>query len=103
MANYREKYENYYGTRLSTTTDVHHLDYVHANNNVQNLVALPEEVHNKLHQLRAKVQSKFSGTTVSNVQIPKSKDDVESIKAIIEYYNYLIESKQYINKRDHLV
>ena len=47
--NYRQYYKEYYGIDFGKDMDVHHLDFNRDNNNIDNLLLIPKEVHNKFH------------------------------------------------------
>lgn len=47
--NYRKNYEQQTGETLPTTFDVHHIDFNRSNNDINNLVALPKELHQNYH------------------------------------------------------
>ena len=47
---YRKKYETYHNTKLSKDYDVHHIDWNHNNNNIDNLIAIPRTVHKIIHK-----------------------------------------------------
>jgi hypothetical protein len=48
--NYRTIYESYYKVKLRTgTASIHHLDWNHNNSGPCNLVAIPQELHDKIN------------------------------------------------------
>lgn len=49
LKNYREKYKRYYGIEFGKEYDIHHIDLNHNNNDIDNLVLLPKELHCKYH------------------------------------------------------
>lgn len=50
MANYRKKYELYHNVKLTPDIDIHHIDWNHNNNDIENLIAVPKLVHTIIHQ-----------------------------------------------------
>jgi hypothetical protein len=50
LANYRKKYELYHNVKLTPDTDIHHIDWNHNNNDIENLMAVPKLVHTIIHQ-----------------------------------------------------
>ena len=49
MSAYREKYVKHHG-EIPDDWDVHHIDGDHGNNNLKNLIAIPEPLHLALHR-----------------------------------------------------
>ena len=49
LKNYREKYKRYYGIEFGRDYEIHHIDLNHNNNDIDNLVLLPKELHHKYH------------------------------------------------------
>ena len=46
---YRKQYEKYHSLKLSSDYDVHHIDWNHNNNDIDNLIAVPKLVHTIIH------------------------------------------------------
>lgn len=46
---YRQYYKDYYGIEFDDNMVVHHIDFDRTNNNIDNLLLLPKEVHAKYH------------------------------------------------------
>ena len=49
LKNYRLKYKRYYGIEFDGGYDVHHIDFDRSNNDIDNLLLLPSELHQKYH------------------------------------------------------
>lgn len=47
--NYREKYKRHYGIDFGKEYHVHHIDGDRSNNDIDNLILLPSELHRMLH------------------------------------------------------
>tara|TARA_S200002703_G_C3736998_1_gene226584 strand:- start:674 stop:880 length:207 start_codon:yes stop_codon:yes gene_type:complete len=47
--NYRKLYENKIG-KIPNDWEIHHIDFNHNNNNIDNLIAIPKIVHVVIHQ-----------------------------------------------------
>ena len=47
--NYRKLYENKIG-KISNDWEIHHIDFNHNNNDIDNLIAIPKIVHVVIHQ-----------------------------------------------------
>ena len=46
---YRQLYKDYYGIEFDRNMVVHHIDFDRSNNNIDNLILLPNRVHAKYH------------------------------------------------------
>lgn len=46
---YIKKYEQHHNVKIEKDWDVHHIDADRSNNDIENLIALPKEFHNVLH------------------------------------------------------
>lgn len=47
--NYRQLYKDYYGIEFGPEMVVHHIDFDRSNNNISNLLLLPNRLHAKYH------------------------------------------------------
>lgn len=57
---YRKMYKHYFKIDFNERFDIHHIDFNHENNDINNLILLPKELHNKYHNLL--VQLNFNTT-----------------------------------------
>lgn len=48
--NYRRLYEKHYGIKIPPEYDVHHIDFNHDNDEIENLILLPKKLHQRLHK-----------------------------------------------------
>lgn len=51
---YRKFFEEYYEIEIPDGFEIHHADHNHNNNNIENLVMLPKELHRKYHRFLKK-------------------------------------------------
>lgn len=49
LKNYRTKFKRYYNIDFSSDYAIHHIDLNHDNNEIENLLLLPRELHNQYH------------------------------------------------------
>lgn len=49
LKDYRKKYKRYYGIEFSKNYVIHHIDLNHENNDIDNLLLMPMELHSKYH------------------------------------------------------
>lgn len=47
--NYRKLYAKHYGITIPPEYDVHHIDFNRNNNDIKNLILLPKELHQRIH------------------------------------------------------
>lgn len=69
LKNYRLKYKRYYGIEFGKEFDIHHIDFNHLNNDINNLLLLPKELHSKYHLLINELGGTEKGLIKVNVQI----------------------------------
>lgn len=50
--NYRKKYKDYFKIHFGSEYDIHHIDFNHENNDIDNLLLLPKKLHRKLHDAK---------------------------------------------------
>lgn len=51
MESYRTVFKKHYGIDFSREYDIHHIDLNHNNNDINNLMLLPKELHSEYHTL----------------------------------------------------
>lgn len=59
MTNYRNKYKQYYGIDFGKQYIVHHIDEDRNNNDIDNLLLLPNVLHSKYHQYKRELEMNF--------------------------------------------
>lgn len=47
--NYRKYYKEYYGIEFGNEFDIHHIDAIRENNDINNLILLPKSLHQQYH------------------------------------------------------
>ena len=50
---YREKYKKRFGIKFNNDYEVHHIDFDRSNNEIENLILLPRDLHKKLHKIHS--------------------------------------------------
>lgn len=53
LKNYREKYKRHYNIDFGSDFVVHHIDENRQNNDIENLLLLPRELHSKYHAYKS--------------------------------------------------
>lgn len=49
---YRKKYKDYFKIQFGKEYDIHHIDFNHKNNDIENLLLLPRDLHQRLHKAK---------------------------------------------------
>ena len=89
--NYRKKYEDYFNVNLPSDIVVHHIDANRENNSLDNLVAMPRELHSRYHSQKNELFSVLSHADDKYL-------DLEIIISGIALNNYYLEMmKSFIN------
>lgn len=58
---YKKFYEEYYGIEIPSGFDIHHIDGNRENNNIENLLMLPSDLHHRYHLTKQFVQGYDAG------------------------------------------
>ena len=100
--NYRKFYENQYKVKLNKNFDIHHIDYNHNNNDITNLVALPKELHHRLHNAYNEYIQWCSNYSLDDIRLHTGAlcSHTMFIESLTEYLNIVEECKVYMNKRN---
>ena len=88
MSNYRQYYKDYYGIDFSDEYEIHHIDFNHKNNEINNLVLLPKKLHRQYHYLLNIINSfKDKSSLTFNVKIQGNRINADNYKIdIIEKF-----------------
>lgn len=101
--NYRLLYETYY-RYIPEDWEIHHIDYNHYNNDIENLVALPKELHRKLHQSYDKLCQYNLVECIENNWLNIHSGYVNNrtlfMEYLCDYINVIEECTKYMNIRE---
>ena len=99
---YRHTYEEYYKVKLDNSWDVHHIDYDHNNNDVNNLVALPNYLHQKLHMAHNQFELSKQNFSLSDIVLHSGQlcAHTEFMQALNNYVNIVNECTVFMTMRD---
>lgn len=67
MEDYKKIYENYFGIKIPSGFDIHHLNLSHSDNRIENLLMLPYSVHMKYHELRPQLQDLTVNVEITSI------------------------------------
>lgn len=90
--NYRQYYKKYFGIEFGPEMAVHHIDFDRTNNNIENLLLLPKELHAKYHWYVSALGGAGTGMIDPDMRISGNtyKNDAliglgETLKEIMEW------------------
>lgn len=66
---YRKYYKDYYGIDFGSEYDIHHIDFNHGNNDINNLILLPEYLHKEYHELVGSIEFLLEGGFTTKIDI----------------------------------
>lgn len=99
---YRQDYENYYGVTLDANWHVHHIDYNHNNDNIENLVALPNYLHLELHKAHDTLEQYENDFQLSDIRLHSGLccSHSDFMVALTNYVNVIDKCTTFMNMRD---
>lgn len=65
LKDYRKKYKRYYGIDFGKEYAIHHIDGDRSNNDINNLLLLPSELHSRYHFLKKCVEGQEVPTDIT--------------------------------------
>nr|DAH58037.1 MAG TPA: HNH endonuclease [Caudoviricetes sp.] len=103
--NYREYYKKYFGIDFGNEFEIHHIDGNRDNNNIDNLILIPDKTHSDFHQTSrffsefTKISPDLAGINQINVycadELERYVCSVSEIKRYFEFKksNYEVRPK----------
>lgn len=96
---YRSYIKRYYNIEFGSEYAVHHIDFNHDNNDIQNLMVMPKSLHNKYHMIvnqcgginvngvnSIMLNAEFGEHTTHTIQVLTTL--IETLKECEKWYNY---------------
>lgn len=89
--NYRKLYEDYYNISIPDRYDIHHIDRDRGNNEIDNLILLPKELHNRYHKVFPPIVDCYEISYKINLcsDLPLSNAE-EAVKVMMEISNWVL-------------
>lgn len=84
--NYRMKYKKFYNVDFGSELEVHHIDENRDNNDIDNLILLPQKLHNLYHEY-IKYANDFDRVGFKNIFFDNSIRQQINIKGIYELFD----------------
>lgn len=99
---YRQDYEKYCGIKLDDDWDVHHIDYDHNNNDIENLVALPNYLHSELHTAYNNWKSCKQNFQLSDIRLHSGLccNHTNFMTALTDYLNVIDRCVTFMSMRE---
>lgn len=101
LKNYRLKYKRYYGIDFGNDFDIHHMDFNHSNNDINNLLLLPKKLHKRYHYHLNCLQAK-KGKIVLNTKLYIPQENAFDIDIIEELCEDLREIQKWLLYKNKL-
>ena len=95
---YRKKYEQYYGIKLTIDYAIHHIDFDRTNNEIENLLLLPRKLHAKYHFILNAI-----GATqgLANLSLNTFNTSDYSLLVFKELPEIIFECKKWLRLKEH--
>lgn len=100
---YRKKYKDYFNIQFGNEYDVHHIDFNHYNDSIDNLLLIPKELHQRLHKAKTNygafvdnqknVFSDIKNQVSCNI-LSKAMREIADIYSELERWVYMKENEQ---------
>lgn len=105
---YKKKYEMICNIKIPKGYVVHHIDKNRKNNDIKNLVLLPEKLHQRYHILLSKIEHRYEIVTQLLGSLDKGvgiNDYIkcEQAKTEAEFIEVWYECLMYVDYRDYLL
>lgn len=99
--NYRKFYSEYYHVIVPASYDIHHIDFNHENNAPENLVALPRDLHERLHVAKGNYDAVARDYTLDDVTLYAGfvSNHTLFMQYLSTYIQTVDECVPYMNKR----
>lgn len=100
--NYRKLYEKELNTKIPKGFDIHHIDFNHDNNEMENLLMLPKALHQKLHSISVPALDSFRTTPRRNIFETGFTANNILINELIGYQGLLLEINEWSDYKFYL-
>lgn len=82
--NYRRIFKQHYGIEFGTEFDVHHIDGDRSNNEIENLMVLPSDLHTRYHSLKREIEGQFVPTKITGNGVNNSQNCIFNLEKFLE-------------------
>lgn len=81
---YRQLYKDHYGIEFGDDMVVHHIDFDRTNNNIDNLLLMPKELHAKYHWHISSLGGAGTGNIDSDMRISGNTYRISSLRGLAD-------------------
>lgn len=92
--NYRKFYNQALNVNVSSSFDIHHIDFDRKNNAITNLVALPRQLHQDYH-------TALKGIDLDHVPVKLTGNCSMHISDLYNYLELYMECNRWVDYRNH--
>lgn len=100
---YRRLYEDFYGIKIPKGYEVHHIDFNHSNNDPHNLVALPKDLHRRLHKAYYEYNRVKDDYTLNDIKLHSGQitGSLMFMQFLYSYLSVVEECTFYMDKKEN--
>lgn len=100
MKNYRSIYEKCLRCKIPDGFVIHHIDFNRENNEISNLIAIPEQLHKDYHKIITQIREQF-GIDDNHIKFTTKINDVTMYEAqmLYEYCNIIFEIQKWRSEK----
>lgn len=102
IKNYRKIYEKYFDIKIPKDYEIHHIDFNHENNDIDNLIMLPRELHQAYHKAIYELAGLENGHLATIDGIINIHGGSFLAEEMINFCNILIEIDKWVLHRENL-
>lgn len=78
LKDYRKKYKRHYGVEFGKEFVVHHIDGDRSNNDIENLMLMPRDIHSEYHMAKSQVEN--MGSVILDTKLGSRYDQMRSME-----------------------
>lgn len=99
---YRQLYKDYYGIEFDETMIVHHIDFDRTNNNIDNLLLLPNRLHAKYHWMLSMLDGVGTGNIKADLRLNSPMVPIHYCKWLRKMAETLEEIEPWIQEKNSM-
>jgi hypothetical protein len=96
-ANYRRYYKDYFGIEFGPDMAIHHIDFDRSNNDIENLLLMPKELHAKYHMSISQLGGAHSGMIDPDMRISGNTYRTSALRRLADVFDEVMDWLQIKN------